>query len=50
VYLRFVPTSPEDAVAHVLPLLANEGESVNGFFVVMDRDGYRRRPLPGADG
>ena len=49
IYLRFVPTSPEDAVAQVLPLLANEGEAVEGFFVVMDRNSYRRRPLPKVD-
>jgi predicted nuclease of predicted toxin-antitoxin system len=46
IYLRFVPTSPEDAVQQVAPLLTNEGRLVQGYFVVMDRDSYRRRPLP----
>ena len=46
-YLRFVPTSPEDAVQLVAPLLADDGKQVNGYFVVMDRDSHRRRPLPG---
>jgi len=48
IYLRFVPTSPEDAVHQVAPLLADEGKQVQGYFVVMDRDSYRRRPLPAA--
>ena len=47
IYMRFVPTSPEDAVQQVAPLLADEGKFVQGYFVVMDRDSYRRRPLPG---
>lgn len=46
IYLRFIPTSPEDAVQQVTPLLANRGEQVEGYFVVMDRNSYRRRPLP----
>lgn len=47
IYLRFVPTSPEDAVQQGAPLLADDGKLVQGYFVVMDRDSYRRRPLPG---
>ncbi|MBK6294838.1 MAG: DUF5615 family PIN-like protein [Rhodoferax sp.] len=47
IYLRFAPTSPEDAVQQVALLLADEGRQVQGYFVVMDRDSYRRRPLPG---
>lgn len=47
IYLRFAPASPEDAVRQVAVLLADEGKQVQGYFVVMDRDSYRRRPLPG---
>ena len=47
IYLRFTPTSPEDAVQQVALLLTDEGKQVQGYFVVMDRDSYRRRPLPG---
>ena len=47
IYRRFVPTSPEDAVQQVASLLADDGKLVQGYFVVVDRDSYRRRPLPG---
>ncbi len=47
IYLRFVPTSPEDAVQQLAPLLTDDGKQVEGYFLVMDRDSYRRRPLPG---
>ena len=50
IYMRFVPTSPEEAVQQVAPLLADEGKLVQGYFVVLDRDNYRRRPLPGTGG
>lgn len=47
IYMRFIPTSPEDAVQQIAPLLADNGKQIEGFFVVRDRDSYRRRPLPG---
>ena len=46
IYLRFIPTSPDNAVQQVAHILADEGKQVQGYFVVMDRDSYRRRPLP----
>ena len=46
IYLRFVPTSPEDGVQMLTTLLADDGNDVKGYFVVVDRDNYRRRPLP----
>lgn len=48
IYLRFVPFSPEDALQLLAPLLVNDGQQTQGYFVVLDRDSYRRRPLPGA--
>lgn len=45
-YLRFVPNSPEDATHLVAPFLAEDGANVVGYFVVVDRDSYRKRPLP----
>ena len=46
IYLRFVPISPEDGVQMLATLLADEGNEVKGYFVVVDRNNYRRRPLP----
>ena len=46
IYLRFVPISPEDGVQLIASLLADDGKEVVGNFVVLDRDNYRRRPLP----
>lgn len=46
IYLRFVPISPEDGVQLLASLLADEGKDVEGYFVVLDRDNYRRRPPP----
>lgn len=45
-YLRFVPTSPEEALQFVAPLLGDDGNRVTGYFVVVDRESYRRRPMP----
>jgi len=44
--MRFVPKSADDAVQRLTPLLADGGQQVQGFFVVLDRDTLRRRPLP----
>lgn len=46
IYMRFVPSSPEDGVQLVMNLLVDDGKEVSGYFVVLDRDNYRRRPLP----
>lgn len=45
-YLRFVPSSPEDAMQLLASFLVEDGGHVVGYFVVVDRDSYRRRPLP----
>lgn len=45
-YMRFIPSSPEDALNLVTPFLAEDGKEVVGYFVVLDRDSYRKRPLP----
>jgi len=49
IYLRFTPTSPEDAADRLAPFLARVDESVHGQFIVLDREGYRQRPLPKAE-
>jgi predicted nuclease of predicted toxin-antitoxin system len=48
IYLRFTPASPEDAADRLAPFLAKVHESLYGQFVVLDREGYRQRPLPKA--
>jgi predicted nuclease of predicted toxin-antitoxin system len=45
-YLRFVPSSPDDAFTFIAPLLRDADESITGYFVVVDKDSYRKRPLP----
>ncbi len=45
VYLRFVPAWPEEPAELLLALAAQEPD-LAGRFVVLDRDRYRRRPLP----
>ncbi len=45
VYLRFVPTEPEGPGKIFLALL-KDMETLEGQFVVLDRDDYRKRPLP----
>ena len=45
VYLRFVPTTPEEPAQVVLAML-DVLETVKGQFVVLDRDTLRKRPLP----
>lgn len=46
VYLRFIPTSPDESADLMNALLNDPNNLVPGGFVVLDREGYRRRPLP----
>lgn len=46
IYLRFVPRSPEEP-ASVLQRLFQQGIKILGYFLVVDRDSFRRRRLPG---
>ena len=45
VYNRFVPQSPEEPATAILNLLESI-ESIEGHFIVLDRDSFRRRKLP----
>jgi len=47
IFLRFAPATPEEAADRLSPLLEDEQFAV-GHFLVVDRDGVRRRPLPSA--
>ena len=47
-YLRFQPQTPIEAAARLQPLLASGEKFMRGFFVVLERDACRRRPLPSA--
>ena len=46
VYLRFTPSSPEET-AERLAQLFSASDALEGCFIVLDREGYRRRALPG---
>lgn len=46
IYLRFVPASPDESANLVATLLNDPNKLIAGGFVVLDREGYRRRPLP----
>lgn len=46
VYLRFVPATPDEAAKCLARLLAESPSVVEGRFIVLERDGYRCRPLP----
>jgi predicted nuclease of predicted toxin-antitoxin system len=45
VYLRFIPSYPEEPAEVFLALLGSH-ETLEGAFVVLDRDSLRKRPLP----
>ena len=45
-YLRFEPCSPIEAAELINALLAVDDTVLDGFFVVLDRNTVRRRPLP----
>ncbi|MCB0330698.1 MAG: DUF5615 family PIN-like protein [Bdellovibrionales bacterium] len=44
--LRFAPNSPKEPAERISALVSADESIVNGFFVVLDRDSVRRRPLP----
>jgi predicted nuclease of predicted toxin-antitoxin system len=46
IYIRFAPATPLDAAERVSELIASAAEMLRGSFVVLDREGYRRRSLP----
>jgi len=46
IYLRFIPAQPEEPAEHLIRLFGAIADGLVGSFVVLDRDGYRRRPLP----
>lgn len=46
VYLRFVPTTPSEPAEVLLHLLGKA--NLEGCLIVLDRDGYRKRSLPGS--
>ncbi len=46
IYMRFVPSSPTEP-AEILESLFAKSESIfTGSFIVLDRGGFRKRPLP----
>ena len=49
IYLRFVPTSPEEPAEYLLSLLEQPEISIFKVFTVAERDRVRQRPLPDAD-
>lgn len=46
VYLRFIPTSPEEPAEYLLSLLERPEIAILGVFTVAERDRVRQRPLP----
>ena len=48
-YLRFQPMNPLEPAERIRSLLAADDEVLLGFFVVLDEDAVRRRPLPNRD-
>lgn len=50
IYLRFIPINPQEPGERIATLLATGGQLLRGGFIVLDREGYRRRPLPGFRG
>lgn len=45
VYVRFIPRTPQEPAEVILALLDSD-QAVEGHFVVLDRDSFRRRKLP----
>ena len=45
VYLRFAPAHPEEAAERLIQLFDTD-DALEGSFIVLDREGYRRRLLP----
>ncbi len=48
VYVRFIPRTPQEPAAAMLALL-DSAQAVEGHFIVLDRDSFRRRKLPRAE-
>lgn len=46
IYLRFSPNTALEPAERLSALFASAGDLLEGGFVVLDREGYRRRPLP----
>lgn len=46
IYMRFIPSSPLEPAEIPEPLFAQGESIIKDFFIVLDRDGFRRRPLP----
>ena len=46
IYLRFIPANAHEPAERISTLLEKSGELLHGGFIVLERDGYRRRPLP----
>jgi len=49
IYLRFVPTSPEEPAEYLLSILEQPEISISNTFTVAERGRVRQRPLPGTD-
>jgi predicted nuclease of predicted toxin-antitoxin system len=48
-FVRLVPTTPEEAAALISAALALPGASWAGMFSVLERNRLRQRPLPGRE-
>lgn len=48
IYLRFIPATPSEPADAMAALLNDSNSPALGGFLVLDREGYRRRPLPEA--
>lgn len=46
VYLRFIPATPLEPAEVLKALFAKGDLAVNGYFIVLNRENMRRRPLP----
>lgn len=46
IYFRFIPTYAQEPAELTARLLETSGDLLQGSFIVLDRDGYRLRPLP----
>ena len=49
IYLRFDPVSPIEPAQILQSFLSRYGSDVIQHFIVLDRDSFRRRPLPPPD-
>jgi len=50
IYLRFDPKTPTEPAEILQALFVQVAAAVEGYFFVVERDSFRRRPLPQADG